>query len=122
MFREQLPPGCPPSGAERVSDSRYVFRSVKWNPPRNCDFDSLQAKQPDRYFGRGECRARGLSVFTSQSEAEKLLKLPLHKGEHLCLVELDVGAGFIQRTGQRKSHHTWWPLANYNILANCIVI
>ena len=123
VFREQLPAGCPPSEAEQVSDSMFVIRLVKGRTPSDSDFNSLKAMQPNRNFGRNECRARGVSVFTKLGDAEGLLKLPAHKGESLCLVELDDGAGFIQRTGERwESHHTWWPLANYNILANCIVV
>ena len=33
---------------------------------------------------------------------------------------LESGAGSMQQTG-RPSHHTWWPLAEFDILGRCAV-
>ena len=41
--------------------------------------------------------------------------------EH-CEVTLDRGSGRIRRTGSRSGHQTWWPLADFDILANCRVV
>ena len=69
--------------------------------------------------GVTECQACGLSVFAERTELEaKALKLQHLKNRLICRVELVAGAGRIQQTGQR-SHHTWWPLAAFDILAHC---
>ena len=82
---------------------------------------SQRAENPDRDFGRiSECQARGLSVFAKRHDSQEALKLPSLRGRQICRVVLEKGAGSIQQKGQR-SHHTWWPLSDFDILANCIV-
>ena len=39
----------------------------------------------------------------------------------VCRVVLDKGAGRILKTGS-EAHYTWWPLADYDILANCRMV
>ena len=51
-----------------------------------------------------------------------LLKLRNMRGKKLCTVILDRGAGRIMQTGKDPHHSTWWPLANYDILANCSLV
>lgn len=72
------------------------------------------------FHGVTECQARGLSVHTDRRDSENARKLPRLRERLLCRVRLDAGAGCIQQTGQ-GSHHTWWPLAGYGILARCDV-
>jgi len=48
----------------------------------------------------------------------KALKLPHLKNRKICRVLLPAGAGRIQQTFQ-PSHHTWWPLAAFDIQAHC---
>ena len=118
-YREPLPRGCPPEAAEEISTMWWVFRLVRTNPPTDRDFRSQRAERPTRQFhGVTECRARGLSVSTVRHDAERALKLPNLRGRLLCSVQLEPGAGHIQQTF-RPSHHTWWPLAEFNILARC---
>lgn len=121
-YREPLPEGCPPDAAEEIVSSRETYRLVRTNPPTEADFLSQRAENPDRTFPRtiDECRARGLSVFGERHDAEKALKLPRLSGRAVCRLRLGAGAGQIQKTGGR-SHHTWWPLADYDILAGCEV-
>ena len=118
-YREPLPEGCPPDDAEEISSAWGVIRLVRTNPPTDDDFRSQRAEKPSHQFrGVAECHAHGLSVFAARQDAERASKLPSLRGRLLCNVELEAGAGQIQQTG-RPSHHTWWPLVDFNILARC---
>lgn len=121
-FRDQLPDGCPPNEAEEITWEREVFRLVRNDPPDEQDFLSQRQEQPDRAFrGVTECQTCGLSVFAVKDDAvAKALKLPNLKGRKVCRVKLSHGAGHIQQTFQ-PSHHTWWPLAAFDLLGNCEV-
>ena len=119
-YRDPLPEGCPPGAAEEIGTERVVFRLVKTNPPTEQDFLSQRQEKPERIFsGVSECETRGLSVFAERRDAEaKALKLPHLRNRKVCRVTLPAGAGRIQQTFQ-PSHHTWWPLAAFEILAHC---
>ena len=118
-YREPLPEGCPPDAAEEISAPREVFRLVRNTPPTADDFKSQRAEKPNAVFHVSECHARGLSVFADRRDAvEKALKLPRFRGCLICRVMLQAEAGRIQQTFQ-PSHHTWWPLAAFDILAHC---
>jgi hypothetical protein len=117
-YREPLPEGCPPDAAEEIAAPREVFRLVRGNPPTLDDFKSQRAEKPDAVFQVSECQARGLSVFVERRDSERALKLPTLRGRLICRLRLEAGAGRIQQTG-RPSHHTWWPLAAFDILAHC---
>ena len=121
-YREPLPENCPPDEAEEIAAPRLVYRLVRSNPPTDDDFQSQQAEKPDRVFQDvTECQARGLSVFANRNVAEQLATRGSLQGTAVCQVTLTPGAGCIQPTG-RRSHRTWWPLANYDILANSQVV
>lgn len=118
-YREELPPGCPPEAAKEIASATVVYRLARTAPATLDDFKSQRAEKPDAVFrGVTECEARGLSVFTERRDCEKALKLPRMKGRWICPVRLETGAGTIQQTFQ-PSHHTWWPLAAFDILAHC---
>ena len=121
-YREPLPEDCPPDTAEEITSSRVFYRLV-WNiPPTYDDFQSQRAERPNRIFRDvTECQARGLSVFASLDVAAQLSKNGSLQGTAVCRVTLEPGAGRIQPTG-RRSHHTWWPLNDYDILANCQMV
>ncbi len=116
-YREPLPEGCPPDAAEEIAASREVFRLVRNSPPTLEDFRSQRAENPDAIFQVAECQARGRSVFAERRDSERALKLPTLRGRLIYRLRLDAGAGRIQQTG-RPSHHTWWPLAAFDILAH----
>lgn len=120
IYREPLPEGCPPVEAGEITGERVVFRLVASNPPTNDDFRSQRAERPAASFpiGISECLARGLSVHTERNDSEKLRRLPRFRHAQLCRVRLRAGAGLIQQTFQ-PSHHTWWPLVTFDILAEC---
>lgn len=117
-YRETLPEGCPPDAGEEIAVSREVFRLVRGNPPTLEDFKSQRAEKPNAVFKVSECQSRGLSVFTERRDSERALKLPTLRGRSICRLRLGSGAGRIQKTGQ-PSHHTWWPLVEFDILAHC---
>jgi hypothetical protein len=117
-YREPLPEGCPPDTADEIAAPRDVFRLVRSNPPTVDDFKSQRAEKPRAVFQVSECQARGLSVFAERRDSERALKLPTLRGRLICSLRLGPGAGRIQQTG-RTSHHTWWPLAAFDILAHC---
>lgn len=103
-------------------ESRVVYRIARQDPPTDADFRSQRAMYPNRTFTNvSECQTRGLSVHDNIREAQLLLRTRNFRGCTICRINLDLGAGYIQRTG-RRSHFTWWPLADYDILANCSVV
>ena len=116
-YREPLPDGCPPDIAEEIDVPRDVFRLVRTDPPTETDFRSQREEKPDRAF-TNECQARGLSVHTERQDSENALRLPTLRGRLVCRLRLGPGAGVILQTG-RYSHHTWWPLADYDVLEQC---
>ena len=121
-YRELLPVGCPPDAAEEIVLPRDLFRLVRSVPPAEGDFRSWRAEQPQRGLPEEltECQARGLSVYAERQDLERILKLPKFRRRWICRLRLGAGAGRIQQTG-RPSHHTWWPLADFDILAQCRV-
>ena len=114
-YREELPVNCPPAAAEEIVQRRDVYRLVRTDPPTDDDFRSQRAEKPGHHF-RDECRARGLSVHSDPHDSEQARRLPTLQGRLICRLHLDAGAGELLQTG-RPSHHTWWPLASYDVLA-----
>lgn len=117
-YREPLPEGCPPEAATEITEPLEVFRLVRTTPATVDDFRSQRAEKPTAVFSTPECQTYGLSVFCERSDSERALKLPTLRGRFVCRLRLESGAGSIQQTG-RRSHHTWWPLAAFDILAHC---
>lgn len=121
QYRESLPPDCPPAAAQEITSPAAVFRLVRTDPATVDDFRSQRAERPFRQFrGVTECHARGLSVFARREDSQRALKLPALRGRLICRVQLESGAGSLQQTG-RRSHHTWWPSADFDILSRCAV-
>ena len=119
-YREPLPERCPPEESEEIVADRIVYRVVRNNPPIADDFKSRRAECPVTKFAVSECLARGVSVHADHSSTENVMRLPKYKKRGIvCLVKLEKGAGKIQKTGANPSHHTWWPYADYDILAHC---
>lgn len=118
-YREELPAHCPPPAAQVVTQPRVVFRLVRRHLPGLHDFCSQRAEKPDQPFmGVTECQACGLSVFTELEACKKLLLLRHLQSRAVCKVQLEDGAGCIMQTGRKSAHHTWWPLADFDILAH----
>lgn len=123
-YREPLPVDCPPDDAEEINFLRIVYRLVRNDPPSDVDFRSKRAQSPNHRFREpdSECILRGLSVFSTPRDAEKLLEARYWRGASVCRVELGPGAGSILQTGENSDHYTWWPLADFDILANCRMV
>ena len=122
-YREPLPDDYPPDEAEEIGFPRVVYRLVRNHPPTDDDFRSQRAERPDRVFRNiSECQARGLSVRTDLDSAVELMGLRTMRGRMLCQVQLDRGSGRIMPTGEDHHHSTWWPFADYDILANCSLV
>ena len=120
-YREPLPDDCPPVDAEEIDAPRILYRLVRNNPPTDDDFRSQRAEKPTARFNVSECRARGVSVFTNLSDAERQTRRRNLRHLTPCLITLTAGAGRIQKTGG-SSHYTWWPYKDYDILANCQMV
>ena len=120
-YREPLPEGCPPDEAEEIVAPRTVYRLVRNDPPTDNDFRSQRAEYPTEQFSVSECRVRGVSVYANLRDVERQTRRPKLKGMAVCQVDLIAGAGRIKKTGGR-SHFTWWPYADYDILANCRMV
>ncbi len=121
IYREPLPDNCPPPAAWEIDETCAVYRFVAAETPTEADFRSQRAKLPEARFRVTECQARGLSVFLNPDDAKSLAQRNGLTGVRLCQVTLGKGAGRILKTG-RASHYTWWPLAAFDILANCEVM
>lgn len=123
-YREPLPDDCPPDDAEEINALRIVYRLVRNNPPTDADFQSKRAMRPNHRFREpdSECTLRGVSVVSNLRDAEKLLEARNWRGASVCRVELGPGAGSILQTGKNPNHYTWWPLADFDILANCQMV
>ena len=122
IYREPLPEDCPPATAMEITEPRIVYRLVRHNPPVDADFRSQRAENPHLVLQNiTECQARGLSVFADRADAESRTRSGRLLGTMVCEVTISQGAGYIGKTG-RRSHHTWWPLADCDILQNSRVV
>lgn len=95
------------------------------NPPTFDDFRSLRDLNPGlKYPGKlTECKANGVSVYIDIDAADDVRRNVDKFSESLiCRVVLDKGAGRILLTDPNTTHCTWWPFAEYDIIANCQVI
>ena len=100
-----------------------VYRLVETDPPTHGDFRSQRDLRPDREFKNvSECGARGVSVYVDLQGVRQTARQRNMRGRLVCEVVLDNGSGRIIQSGRNPSHHTWWPLANFDILANCSVV
>ena len=121
-YRGKLPSGCPPKEAREIVGEKICYRLVQNAPPKGEDFRSQRALQPNQDFGISECTVRGLSVFMKPADAERAAKRSRNlQGAKVAKLTLEQGAGYIKKTGTR-SHHTWWPYKQFDILANCEVM
>ena len=122
LYREILPDDCPPATAEEITELRIVYRLVWHDPPTDCDFRSQRAENPHQIFpGVTECQACGLSVFFNRADAERRTRSGRLQGAMIGEVTLTRGAGRIAKTG-RRSHYTWWPLADFDVTENSRVV
>ena len=121
-YRELLPDNCPPDAAEEIDAPRVVYGLVRNNPSTDDDFRSELAERLDRIFRNiTECQTRGRSVRTDLDSAMELMGLRTMRGRSSAKYNWIEGSGRIMPTGE-DHHSTWWPFADYDILANCFLV
>ena len=121
-YREQLPEDCPPrrcgidTGNKRGVPTRALIAA------KQKQISGLSALNDRTLCSRRLPNAKRVAYpsFARRTDAEKRLRLQKMRGRKICRLRLSAGAGHIQQTG-RKSHYTWWPFADYDILAQCTV-
>ena len=101
-FRENLPNDCPPPEAVEVDEPTPFFRLIDRFPPTDSNFDSVWKIQPGRRpnLGKDECKAKGLSIYSSPAAAQEQTQHPTLKGKVPCQVTVTPGA---------PSHARAWP-------------
>jgi hypothetical protein len=121
LYREELPPSCPPGDAIEITAATAVYRLIGGQNPCDQDFESHQAKKPNVIYP-DPCIARGLSVLKDTATAERFKKLPTMRSKKLitCRVALCGGAGRLKL--RNDGHFTWWPFAEFHILSRCEVV
>ena len=124
-YLEPLPDGCPPDSAVEIVEPRIVYRLVGSNPPTLDDFKSLRSLNPGNPYKNPntECLANGVPVYIDIEFADEVRQgvTKLNK-KLICADVLDKGAGHILLTNPETTHCTWWPLPEYDIIANCQVV
>jgi hypothetical protein len=116
---EHYPEKCPPDTATDVSGEVYRFTS-KTNP-KHKDFLSYYELKPNNDWGKMECQARGLSVYTTKEDCRAAIDtIPALRKKYLCVAELHGEAGVIAETPSQNSnnHKTLWSLFSAEELAN----
>ena len=122
QYREELPDGCPPKNADEILGEVICYRLVHNMPPNDEDFRSQRALHPNQDFDIPECQVRGLSVFIRAADARRRSRTGRNlRGTKVAKMTLTQGAGYLKKTGTR-SHHTWWPYKQFDVLANCEVM
>lgn len=131
VFRDTLPDGCPPVGAEVVDERRVFYRATSPIIDPIEDFKSLAQENPDFKLGdMDECILSGVTVWETLEAAENMRRIWQCKrkskkweGKRNCELTLDAGAGAILRTDdgqptEQGEHWTWWPAKDFDILAH----
>jgi len=116
-----FPPNCPPSEAKDASGK--VFRLVSSASPSVSDFESYAQMHPKKWMGN--CKASGLSVFTAESDALRMVRRVQGivqgrsaPGDLIAFANLTPEAGKLMHTPRDgNSHHTWWAPDGFNHVA-----
>ena len=111
-YFEELPDQCPP--ADATSLNGVFYRLVNKNNIVCDDFWSHRKIYPHKIFNVDECRVRSVSIFDNGDDCMKLTKLSLHKEKKVAEVTLNNTSGVAKRTGNEKSHYSWWRSTNFN--------
>lgn len=111
---EDLPALCPP--ADAVPARGRFYRIAKGLPTESEDYFSQRRLQPDKVFigeGIDECIVRSVSLFCTEADAEKRLRLPKFKSQILVAIDLEPKDGVIKKTFG-PSHYSWWRSTEFN--------
>ena len=115
-YSDYLPCNCPPENSNNASGKVYRFINSYNENPALDDFLSQRELDPDpdeKYSDLFvECKACGLSVFTSLDDVlKKARRIPNLKSKKISEGVLNERLGKILNTPSRRSgnsHHTWW--------------
>lgn len=117
QFKENLPEQCPPSEAYQPNGEEVVYRLGHIeNDYSTDDFRSHWDKFPQnrtQYTQKvGECRAKSLSVFSTEEDARNACRLPSprskNKFKSLIAINLQPTDGLLMQTGIDKAHYSIW--------------
>ena len=127
IFREPLPPDCPPSHAQDILEPILRYRLLADAIPAQSDFDSWT----QQHAGSGimlevdPCVQSGVSVFTTVEAARRRLNSPGNRQKngkrrwnHIGVVTIEAGAGKATRVGS-NGHQTWWPTSDFDPVEHC---
>lgn len=121
-LRNDLPDGCPPPDSEPIVEVRRLYRLVAQFPPKGDDFRAnweLYSRHHDTWRLNGEeCKAKGLTLFTTPEAAKSRTTLENQKGKRVCEVLLLPGSGTLSK--EKTRHVTWWPCRIPCLLAICV--
>ncbi len=93
LYKEDLPDQCPPAESQEIRANMHVFRLIETAQPKDNDFLSQRASNPDAVFGVDECIARGVSVWVQQADVARLKKIPKFRNAKVCRVNYTMGPG-----------------------------
>ena len=126
LYRETLPPDCPPPGAQGIMDTTVRYRLLETTTPSQEDFDSYvkQKGSANRQISRTPCEQNGVSVFTSLESASKLMMSFFNKNRRwqaIGEVTLPADAGKLNPVDPNE-HQTWWPSQAFDPVGNTTVL
>ena len=116
-FRLDLPSGCPPDGANKLTVSTRLVRLTKCFPAGPDEFQTLHEQKPSEGFtGFKKCLSMGLSL-TDEIGGRRALLTDRWEGHRLTSVELPPDSGVLMKTGSSFDgrHYTFWADAEFNI-------
>lgn len=97
QYREPLPPDCPPTSAQKITEPTVRYRLLETTTPRPEDFDSYVGRNGhvNQRTRRGTCEQSGVSLFTSSETALNIMKSRLNRNHRwLAIGELTIPAGY----------------------------
>ena len=126
QYREPLPPDCPPTSAQEITEQTVRYRLLETTTPRAEDFDSYVKRngQINMRTRRTPCEQNGVSLFASAETAQNMMKSHLNRNQRwLAIGELSIlaGAGKLNPI-EPNGHQTWWPSQAFDPVANCKVM
>ena len=149
VYRDDLPQGCPPAGAE-ITGTVVVYRWVEHDPV-DPDEDFKMWKDEEENLGRetwpddNACIAHAVSLWRTQDQAERRLRNlqrrnaerdPRWSRKRVCRLTLESGAGamigtqsakggrieYVGVDESRRGHIEWWPGRDFDIGAHAELV
>ena len=131
QYREPLPPDCPPTSAQPITEQTVRYRLLKTTTPKQADFDSHVKEHggPNPEIPRTPCEQNGVSLWTSLEAAKGVITSRLNRkrrnGEPrwqaIGELTISAGAGKLNPV-EMNGHQTWWPSKAFDPIGNCKVM